>query len=129
MSGQELAWFFDGLVYGDGILNYTVTGVDEHTVTVARQGELAIPTEVSVTFADGSAAREPWNGKEETLTLVYDDRPPVQAAEVDPDHRLVIDLRWWDNGLSRQAELGSWAAFTSRLFYDIQNLLLVLGGW
>ena len=86
VSGQDLAWFFEGLVYADSILNYTVTEVDEHTVTVARQGELAIPTEVSITFADGSAAREPWNGKEETLTLVYDDRPPVQAAEVDPDH-------------------------------------------
>ena len=27
MSGQNLSWFFDGLVYGKGVLNYTVTAL------------------------------------------------------------------------------------------------------
>jgi len=128
VSGQDLSWFFDGLVYGDGVLNYTVTGVDEHAVTVARQGDLVVPTEVLVTFADGSTLLEPWDGEEAEVTFTYDDRPPVRSAEVDPQRKVVIDLRWADNGLSRRLEVAPWLALVTRLLYYLQNMLLVLGG-
>lgn len=128
ISGQDLSWFFDGLVYGDGVLNYTVTGVDEHSVTVARQGDLVIPTEVLVTFADGSTVLEPWDGTGAEVTFTYPDRPPVRSAEVDPERKLVLDLRWADNGLSRRLEVSPWLALVTRLLYNLQNALLVLGG-
>ncbi|RLC60962.1 MAG: hypothetical protein DRI80_09880 [Chloroflexota bacterium] len=128
VSGQDLSWFFDGLVYGDGVLNYTVTGVDEHAVTVARQGDLVVPTEVLVTFADGSTLLEPWGGEEAEVTFTYDGRPPVRSAEVDPQRKVVIDLRWADNGLSRRLEVAPWLALVTRLLYYLQNMLLVLGG-
>ena len=128
VSGQDLSWFFDGLVYGDGVLNYTVTGVDEHAVTVARQGDLVVPTEVLVTFADGSTLLEPWDGEETEVTFTYDGRPPVRSAEVDPQRKVVIDLRWADNGLSRRLEVAPWLALVTRLLYYLQNMLLVLGG-
>jgi len=136
VSGQDLSWFFDGLVYGDGVLNYTVTAVDEHSVTVMRQGDpsagsghsLVIPTEVLVTFADGSTVLEPWGGKETEVTFTYSDRPPVQSAEVDPERKLVLDLRWADNGLSRRLEVSPWLALVTRLLYNLQNALLALGG-
>lgn len=168
VSGQDLSWFFDGLVYGDGALNYTVTGVDAHSVTVARQGgpstlrlrsgqapsassgqaplassgqapstgsgqagsghSLAIPTEVLVTFADGSTVLEPWDGAEAEVTFTYETRPPVQSAEVDPEHKIVVDLRWADNGLSRRLEISPWLALVTRLLYNLQSALLALGG-
>lgn len=128
VSGQDLSWFFEGLVYGDDVLNYTVTGMDEHSVTVARQGDLVIPTEVLVTFTDGSTVLEPWDGLETEVTFTYPDCPPIRNAEVDPQHKLVIDLRWADNGLSRRAEVSSWLALVTRLLYDLQNGLLVMGG-
>jgi aminopeptidase N len=128
VSGQDLSWFFDGLVYGDGVLNYTVTGVDEHSVTVARQGDLVIPTEVLVTFADGSTVLETWDGTEAEVTFTYPDQPPVRSAEVDPERRLVLDLRWADNGLSRRLEVSPWLALVTRLLYNLQNALLMLGG-
>jgi aminopeptidase N len=128
VSGQDLSWFFEGLVYGDGVLNYTVAGVDKHSVTVARQGDLVIPTEVLVTFTDGSTTLEPWDGLETEATFTYPDRPPIRSAEVDPQHKIVIDLRWADNGLSRRVEVSPWLALVTRLLYDLQNALLVLGG-
>jgi aminopeptidase N len=128
VSGQDLAWFFDGLVYGDGVLNYAVTGVDEHSVTVARQGDLAIPTQVRVTFADGSTVLEPWDGTEAEATFTYPDRPPVRSAEVDPERKIALDLRWADNGLSRRLEVSPWLALVTRLLYDLQSALLALGG-
>jgi aminopeptidase N len=140
--GQDLAWFFDGLVYGDGTVNYTVVRVDEHQATVARQGApsttgrkaasgqaLVIPTEVLVTFTDGSSVLEPWDGAQAEVTLSYPDRPPVRSAEVDPQRKVLVDLRWADNGLSRTLEVSPWLALVTRLVYNLQNALLALGGW
>jgi hypothetical protein len=128
VAGQDLAWFFDGLVYGDGVLNYTVTALDEHSVTVERQGDLTISTEVLVTFADGSTALQPWDGVVTPQTFTYADRPPVQGAEVDPQHKIAVDLRWADNGLSRRLEVSPWLALITRVLYGFQNALLALGG-
>jgi hypothetical protein len=132
VSGQDLSWFFDGLVYGDGMLNYTVSAVGEHSVTVARQGDAAaptiIPTEVLVTFSDGSTVLEPWDGVETEVTFTYPDRPPVRSAQVDPERKLVVDLRWSDNGLSRRLEVSPWLAVVTRMLYGLQNALLMMGG-
>jgi hypothetical protein len=127
-TGQDLAWFFDGLVYGDDVVNYTVTGLGEHSVTVEREGGLRVPTEVLVTFADGSTVLEPWDGAETPVTFTYPQRPPVRRAEVDPEHKVVVDLQWANNGLSRQLEASAWLAVVTRMVYDVQNLLLALGG-
>ena len=128
VSGQDLGWFFDGLVYGDGVVNYTVAALDEHSVTVERQGSLRVPTEVLVTFADGSTLLEPWDAANPERTLTYPDRPPVHSAEVDPEGKVVVDLRWSDNGLSRELEVAPWLALVTRLLYHLQNALLALGG-
>jgi aminopeptidase N len=128
VSGQDLAWFFDGLVYGDGVLNYAVTDLGEHSVTVSRQGELRIPTELLVTFAGGAEVREPWAGYETEKTFVYDGHPAIRSAEIDPEGKLVVDLQWSDNGLSQRLEVAPWLALVTRLVYNLQNLLLVMGG-
>jgi Peptidase family M1 domain len=128
VTAQKLDWFFDGLVYGKGVLNYAVQGLGRQTVTVVRQGDLVIPTEVLVTFVDGTTTLEPWSGISETKTFTYSDKPDILSAEVDPEHKLAVDLRWWDNGLSRPKLLIPWAALTSRLFTTLQNLLLLIGG-
>ena len=128
VSGQDLAWFFDGLVYGRGVMDYSVTAVDEQSATVLRQGNLIIPTEVLITFADGSTRLEPWDGKQASMTFTYPDRPALLSAEVDPEHKLVVDLSWFDNGLARRLEVQSWLALVIRMFYQLQNALLGLGG-
>ena len=128
VSGQDLAWFFDGLVYGDGVLNYTVTALDEDSVTVARQGELRIPTELLVTFAGGDTVLEPWAGYETERTFVYPGHPPVRSAEIDPEGKLAVDLQWSDNGLSQRLAVAPWLALVTRLIYNLQNLLLAMGG-
>jgi hypothetical protein len=128
VAGQDLDWFFDGLVYGDGVLNYAVTEVTAQRVTLSRQGDLVVPTEVLITFADGSEERVSWDGGEATLTLAYPDRPPVRRAQIDPERKLVVDVAWHDNGLSRRAEVAPWLALVSRLVGALQGALLGLGG-
>ncbi len=127
VSGQDLDWFFDGLVYGDGALNYSVSAVDEHSVTVMRQGELVIPTEVEVTFSNGSAVLEPWGGGGGEQVFTYPDKTVIRA-EIDPGRKIVLDTQWSDNGLSRRMDIWSWLAINTRLFYQLQNWMLYWGG-
>lgn len=129
VTGQELDWFFDGLVYGDEVVNYRVAELEPRSVTVAREGELAVPTEVLVTFEDGTTVLEPWDGSQEEQTFAYPDGPAVRSAEVDPEGRVLVDLRWADNGLSRQVYVADWLAVAARLVYYVQNAMLALGGW
>jgi hypothetical protein len=128
VSGQDLDWFFDGLVYGDGALDYAVTAVTAGSVTVSRRGELVIPTEVAVTFADGSTVVEPWDGAETERTWTYSGQPPVQRAEVDPGRKIPLDLNWGDNSLSRLPQLSPWLAVVFRLLDTLQHALLTMGG-
>jgi hypothetical protein len=128
VAGQKLDWFFDGMVYGEDVLNYTVTNVNEHSLTVQRQGKLIIPTEVEVTFADGSTETMPWDGMQDEVTLDYADRAPIRQAVVDPQQKILVDLRWSDNGMSRRMDVASWLAVNERILYKIQDLLLGQGG-
>jgi hypothetical protein len=66
-----------------------------------------------VTFADGSEAREWWNGRDESIGFDYESRAPATAAVVDP-HRVVrLDRNPANNrrtlSVSRRGAL-AWAA-------------------
>lgn len=126
-SGQDLTWFFDGLVYGDDVVNYTVSAVNMHSITVERQGELIIPTEVEVNFSDGSTQLLPWEGQEIEKTWEFPNKI-VTGAKVDPQRKNLLDLQWSDNGLSTHIQLWPGLAISTCLFYQIQNWLLYLGG-
>ncbi|MCJ7738603.1 MAG: M1 family metallopeptidase [Anaerolineae bacterium] len=127
---QDLSWFFDGLVYDDEVLNYAVTSINAHSVTVSRQGELSIPTEVRITFVDGSSALESWNGVENTVTFDYThNEPPIRRAEIDPERKIALDMRWSDNGRSRAPEIWAWLAIVSRILYAAQDALMIMGGF
>ena len=128
VAGQKLDWFFDDMVYGDKVLNYAVTNVDEHSITVQRQGQLVIPTEIQVTFDDGSTALEKWDGVESNATLEYPDRPSIHQAVIDPNQEILVDLQWSDNGMTRRMDVLSWLAVNVRILYQIQNLMLGQGG-
>lgn len=126
VSGQDLDWFFDGLVYGSGTVNYVAGALEGNAITVERQGELAIPTEIEVTFADGSTQRVSWDGNDAPKMIEFDQS--VESFIVDPDRKLVIERTWSDNGLQVQADIPSWLTVVTRLMYHLQDWLLVLGG-
>jgi hypothetical protein len=128
VAGQDLAWFFDGLVYDDGVLNYRVDGVDDHAVTVVREGSLAIPVDVQVVLTDGSSILERWDGEQAEKTFSYPERPAVSGAMIDPQEKITVDLAWADNGLNRQRDGQAWLAIVSRLLFRFQDWLLVFGG-
>lgn len=128
VAGRKLEWFFDGLVYGDDVLNYTVINVDESSFTVQRQGELIIPTEIEVTLEDGTVEVIPWDGINKERTFKDPWNAPIRKVVIDPQQKILVDLQWSDNGLSRRMDVSSWLAVNARILYQIQNILLGQGG-
>jgi len=126
VSGQDLNWFFDGLVYGSETLNYVAADIEGGSITVERQGELVIPTEIEVTFADGTTRQVPWDGSSAQEKMNFEQ--PVQAFVIDPDQKLVVERIWSDNGLHARADLPAWLTVVTRLFYHLQDWMLILGG-
>ncbi len=126
ISGQDLGWFFDGLVDGSATLNYTAQEIGENSFTVTRQGDLAIPTEILVTFTDGSQRRVAWDGQPAERTFTFSQ--PLESFIVDPERALLVELHWSDNGLARQASWQAWLAAAARLVYRLQDWMLIAGG-
>jgi hypothetical protein len=128
VSGQDLAWFFDGVVYGSGSVNYTVESVTAHQATLTRTGDLELPVEILVTFSDGSTRLETWTSQDYIQVLDYPNQT-IDRVQIDPQRKLVLDLDWSDNGRTRQADLNAWLALDVRMLYSLQNALLALGGY
>jgi hypothetical protein len=129
VSSQSLDWFFDGLVYGNGTVDYRVGNITQDGVTVVRDGDLAVPVDVQVDFAGGQIALEDWDGLEASKSFTYPERPAVTEVQIDPQRKVVVDLVWSDNGMSRSPDLWSWAALFTRAIFQLQNWILALGGF
>ncbi len=131
-AGQDVRWFFGepdtggGLVYGPETVNYTAQAIDDRSITVAREGELAVPVDIGVQFTDGTESSLVWDGVEPERTLSFD--KPVESFQIDPERKLLVELVWSDNGLSRQARVADWLTTVTRLLYHLQNWLLTVGG-
>ena len=97
----------------------------EPVVTVRRLGEVRMPVEILVEFADGRSARETWDGEYRWVRFKYPGPGRVVRAVVDPEHKLAIDVNpannaWVeDSGQARRAAL-KWSA---RFLFWLQNLL------
>jgi hypothetical protein len=94
-------------------------------VTVERLGEVRLPVEVLIEFADGTRKRETWDGKDRWMRFRYPGGPKVVHAVVDPEGRLALDVNptnnaWRDEqGLARRAA----AKWSARYLFWLQNLL------
>jgi hypothetical protein len=93
-------------------------------VTVRRLGEVRMPVEVLVEFADGRSAREAWDGQYRWVRFKYHGAK-VRRAVVDPERKIALDVNpannsWVDEeGVARRAAW-KWAA---RWMFWLQHLL------
>jgi len=100
------------------------SGPVEAEVTVRRLGEVRMPVEVLVEFADGRAVREAWDGQYRWTRFRYTGAR-VKRAVVDPERKVMIDVNpannsWVEeNGDARRAA-AKWAA---RWMFWLQHLL------
>jgi len=69
----------------------------QSTVYVRRWGEAISPVDIKITFANGDSALETWDGVERWARFDYRQRAKVSRVEVDPQHKLVLDVNYSNN--------------------------------
>ncbi len=150
-SGVDLRQFFDQLLFGSGNLDFAVAEVSsgrrkgpvgqlgqgpetkpvekgevldgyESTVLVRRLGEVRLPVEVELRFADGRVERRTWNG-EERWRRYRILGPQLISAEVDPDEIQQLDVNRLNNSLSTKPDRRASRRWHQRMRFWVQNLL------
>ena len=71
------------------------------TVWVQRKGDFVMPVEVEIAFRDADdhveKIREHWDGQARWTKFSYDKKAKVISAEVDPDHKILLDRNNFNN--------------------------------
>ncbi|MEW6233359.1 MAG: M1 family metallopeptidase [Chloroflexota bacterium] len=136
VSGEDMKWFFDGLVYGTGIVDYSLVRAETQRqkdgryaskVVIERKGDVIIPVEILFCFGDGSTKREKWDGMGKTVEYTYSTPSPLVSAMADPQGKLAIELNVLDNGRTVNAQHGPWADLSSRWLFLMQQILQLIG--
>ena len=73
-------------------------------VYVRRWSDGRFPVDVAVTFDDGSRRVERWDGQDTWTELRFQTASKVQKVEVDPEHTLVLDVDFSNNGWLRESQ-------------------------
>lgn len=129
--GEDLAWFFDQVLYDDLRFDYSIQSVKSEAVepegwfegaggelelrapeggsgryrtevVVRRDGEGRFPVEVLMVFEDGSEVWRQWDGHYRWVRLDEEGDSKLVYAEVDPDRVLMLDSNFTNN--SRRME-------------------------
>jgi hypothetical protein len=101
-------------------------------VTVERLGEVRMPVEVLIEFADGQRVTESWDGRDRWARFKYDRPAKVHRVVVDPHGKLAIDVdptnnTWLDEeGVAKRAAR-KWAARYLLWLQDLLELHTVVG--
>ncbi len=91
-SGMDLDWFWRGWIYSTARVDQSIDSVsvrgDSSAVYLSNRGTMVLPTEIALTFADGSRSTvklpiEMWN-LGSVFVYRVPDRKRVVRAEVDP---------------------------------------------
>jgi len=125
--GPDMNWFFDQVLYGSGVCDYSVSGISNRKITcyrgaviegdsvrfekpdrkadtvtrsvvkLERPGDVIIPVDVLVHFDNGDEVREQWDGKARTKDFTYEGKHEIQWAKIDPDNKVPLDVNLVNN--------------------------------
>ena len=98
----------------------------EGSILVVRRGTLHFPVVVEMTAASGEKHRVTWDGQGDTVRLPYRSSSPLAAAEVDPDHAVLLDDDLGNNAASRVAPVLGAPGVLERVTYWLTLLLQAL---
>jgi hypothetical protein len=132
VTGRRLERFWDEALWGAGKLDYGVGEVESlpidgqryrSRVTVRRLGELRLPVELRVRFADGVELSESWNGDSLWQRFSFVTSSPLRQVLVDPEHKLLLDVSRSNNSwAARRSPLGA-LGWSARSVFWLQTLL------
>lgn len=106
-SFRDMRKFFQQALYDSVVLDYSVVSVlhkwDDKgellgtDITFKRLGDFICPVEIAYTYAAGQTVLSEWNGMDSMLVLSIGGPDPVISAQVDPEHKIWLDVNWTNN--------------------------------
>ena len=99
-------------------------------VTVGRDGDIEMPTDVVLTFKDGTTLKRTWDGASGWIKYRVTSSSALVKAEVDPERRTVLDRNPWNNARFTKKYEGPSASAKSRTYalHLVEILLSTLWG-
>ncbi len=99
----------------------------ESRVLLHRKGELRIPIEVELRFADGGKKRMRWDGQKRWHWLTVHHDQPIRSAVIDPHRTLAMERRLLNNGLRTGKDARPARRLAGRLLSGLQTVLQLVG--
>ena len=93
------------------------------TVFIRREGEVMLPVDVRITFKNGEVINEKWDGVYRWVKYEYLRKSEVKQVEVDPGHKLALDVNFTNNTWTAEPDLSVVVKWSSTLLFWIQNVL------
>ena len=145
--GPSMDWFFSQMIGGTDVCDYEVTsmvsqpvtvprgrGADtsrvedaerrfESVIVVSRLGEVVLPVDVRLEFADGDTMRMTWDGKGRVLRIRETRPARVVRAEVDPDRKLLVDVNIINNARAESVGTSVFWKYALKTLYWFQNVV------
>jgi peptidase M1-like protein len=148
VSRQNLRWYYDQAVYGTNILDYEVLAIHSDrvdwyekkpppvkegqtlyrdTVLIHRKGDFVFPVDVEVKFSNGERLREHWDGRDRWIRYTYEKKARVVSAEVDPDHKVLLDRDFFNNSQAEKSDSRATRKLATYWLFVTQWMAQLLG--
>lgn len=98
-------------------------------ILIRREGEAVLPVEVRIAFENGEVLNEKWDGEYRWVRYEYEKRSKVKTVEVDPGHKLTLDINFANNSWTAEPSEGALFKYSSTLLFWVQNLLHLVSLW
>lgn len=149
--GENMNWFFDQVLYSTELCDYAVAsisntpllssaGIFEDTedclrpgaaeeplfrskVVVHRLEGLYFPVEVRITFEDGKAITEHWDGRGRSREFLFEGMGKIISAEVDPERKIYLDKNFINNSLALQRQKAGIRNYAFKFLFWMQNAM------
>jgi hypothetical protein len=152
--GGNMNWYFDQVLYGSGVCDYRVAGITNKKIRgysgiedgdsikyirdntkndtlyysqvgLERIGDVMLPVEILVHFADGDEVLEEWDGKARYRDLEYTGRSRVEWAEIDPHDKIDMDVNRINNSWSGTHKFPASRRMTDKFITLIQMMISI----
>lgn len=152
--GENMNWYFDQVLYGNGVCDYRVAGITNKKIRgysgiddsdsikyisddikndtvyyslvgLERIGDVMLPVEILVHFANGNEVLEVWDGKDRYRNLEYTGRSRVEWAEIDPHDKIDMDVNRINNSWSGTHKFPASRRMTDKFIAFMQIMISI----
>jgi hypothetical protein len=92
-------------------------------IYIRREGEAVMPVDIRITFKNGEVINEKWDGAYRWIKFEYVKRSEVKQVEVDPGHKLALDVNFTNNSWTSEPDDSVTFKWASTMLFWIQNIL------